>query len=237
MSHIKWNIKTVITGMIGEVNNLNRFDAVFFDVDGTLLDSAPGILHTMQEAFERMGTDVSHIDLTKYMGPPLRKTFAEHYNTEAEIEQAVGYYRTSYAVKGCHECSLFDGAKEMLDALRQAGVLLYTATSKPTKVVTPMLHEQGIANYFVEIGGASMGKDRDTKADVIRWLLRRPELQGKRILMVGDRKEDLQGAAECGLPGAAVLYGYGSLQELQPFDPVILAKDPAALTSYILKGE
>lgn len=216
---------------------MKRFDAVFFDVDGTLIDSAPGILYTMEEAFRCMGTDVSQVDLRQYMGPPLRKTFSAYYDDPEEVERAVDYYRTSYAVKGCHMCSLFDGVPDMLRALRDAGVLLYTATSKPTVVAEPMLRELGIAEYFTEIAGASMDTARDTKTAVIRSLLGRPELAGRRILMVGDRRDDMIGAADCGLPTAAVLYGYGSEQELAPYHPGVMAADCEQLKSYILKGE
>lgn len=217
--------------------NVNRFDAVLFDVDGTLIDSAPGIIHTMQETFAQMGTDISNVDLMQYLGPPLRKTFSEHYSSEENIERAVKIYRTSYQQKGCHECVLYPGVKEMLHTLQQAGVKLFTATSKPVVVVVPMLQELGIAQYFTEIGGASMDTERDTKTAVIESILARSDLNQKRILMVGDRQDDMQGARNCNLPAAAVTYGYGSKSELTPFQPCIMAANCEQLTSYILKGE
>lgn len=217
--------------------NVNQFDAVLFDVDGTLIDSAPGIIHTMQETFAQMGTDISNVDLMRYLGPPLRKTFSEHYTSEAEIERAVSIYRASYQQKGCHECVLYPGVKTMLQTLQQAGVKLFTATSKPAAVAIPMLQELGIAAYFTEIGGASMGTERDTKTAVIKSILARPDLDQKRILMVGDRQDDMQGAANCNLPAAAVTYGYGSKSELEPFQPCFMAENCEQLTSYILKGE
>ncbi|MCI2047632.1 MAG: HAD hydrolase-like protein [Faecalibacterium sp.] len=213
------------------------YDAVLFDVDGTLTDSAPGIFHALRDALAAMGTDPAGVDLSKYLGPPLRKTFADFYTRESDIEKAVALYRASYREKGAHECRLYPGVQEMLAALSAAGVLLFTATSKPVEVVTPILHEQGIAEYFRVIGGASMGKSRDTKTDVIRWLLARPELQGKRILMVGDRKDDMQGAKDCALDAAGALYGYGSREELLPFGPVFLAGSCPELEHFILDGE
>ena len=135
---------------------LLHYDAILFDVDGTLIDSAPGIIHTLQEVFCTMGVDVSGINLRRYLGPPLRKSFGEHFNDPALIEKATELYRTSYAVKGSHECAVFPGVLQMLQTLKDAGFLLCTATSKPTKVVTPILEEQGLAQYFDFIGGASM---------------------------------------------------------------------------------
>lgn len=155
---------------------LLHYDAILFDVDGTLIDSAPGIIHTLQEVFCTMGVDVSGINLRRYLGPPLRKSFGEHFTDPALIEKATDLYRTSYAVKGSHECAVFPGVPQMLQTLKDAGFLLCTATSKPTKVVTPILEEQGLAPYFDFIGGASMDESRDTKTEVVRYVLSQPAL-------------------------------------------------------------
>lgn len=211
-----------------------RYDAVLFDVDGTLLHSQPGILDTFSHTFQTMGLDPASMDLNRYLGPPLRQSFAEHFQSEADVERAVEIYRTRYAERGMHLCSPFPGVMDMLHALQAEGILLATATSKPTAVVTPILEEQGMAGFFTFIGGASMDKSVDTKTAVIRSVLKQPAFQGKSVLMVGDRKDDMQGAVECRLPAAGVLYGYGSRAELAPWNPVVLAPDCAYLTQYIL---
>lgn len=211
-----------------------NYDAVLFDVDGTLIDSAPGILHTLEETLAVMGKDFSGKNLRKYLGPPLRRTFSEFFDTEEQIERATAYYRQRYAVQGTLECSLYPGVEEMLAALQGAGVLLYTATSKPTGVVVPILERLGVARYFIFVGGASFDRSRDTKTAVMKAVLARPELEGTRVLMVGDRMDDLKGAADCGLPAAAVLYGYGEYDELRPFAPAAYAADCRALTDFIL---
>ena len=112
--------------------------------------------------------------------------------------------------------------------------VLCTATSKPTVVVTPILEEQGLAPYFDFIGGASMDESRDTKTEVVRYVLTQPCVQGKRVLMVGDRNDDMRGAADCGLDAAGALYGYGSREELEPFGPVLLAESCEELTDKLL---
>lgn len=212
-----------------------RYDAVLFDVDGTLIHSSPGILATMEYTFQQMGIDPSGIDLTRYLGPPLRRSFGEHFSDEATVERMVTIYRDRYAVDGCHRCEVFDGVIDMLNELRDAGIRLYTATSKPTTVVTPILEEKGLAEYFTFIGGASEDSSVDTKTAVMQQVLARSELEGARVLMVGDRHDDMRGAADCGVPAAGVLYGYGSEQELAPFSPVLLAKNCRQLVDYILK--
>ena len=211
-----------------------RYDAILFDVDGTLIHSRPGIENTFAYAFRQMGLDPADIDLSCYLGPPLRWSFAQHFGTDAEVERAVDLYRDRYAREGMHECSLFPGVKELLARLKEAGLFLATATSKPRDVVLPILEEQGILPCFDLVGGASMDKSVDTKTAVIRQDLADPRLAGRRILMVGDRRDDMQGAADCGLPAAAVLYGYGSRAELEPWRPVCFVPDTAALADFLL---
>ena len=171
---------------------LLHYDAILFDVDGTLIDSAPGILHTLEEVFQKMGVDVTGVNLRRYLGPPLRKSFGEHFTELDKIEQATRLYRESYAVKGSHECAAYPGAAEMLQR-------------------------------------------RDTKTDVVHYVLSQPMLQGKRVLMVGDRNDDMRGAADCGLDAAGALYGYGSREELAPFHPVLLAESCADLADQLLE--
>jgi len=216
---------------------LLNYDAILFDVDGTLIDSAPGILNTLEETFAQMGVDTTNINLRRYLGPPLRKSFGEHFDDPALIEKATDIYRDSYAVKGSHECEPYPGAAEMLRRLKNAGLILCTATSKPTEVVTPILEEKGLAQFFDFIGGASMDESRDTKTEVVRYVLSQPMMQGKRVLMVGDRNDDMRGAADCGLDAAGALYGYGSREELEPFHPVLLAESCADLADQILNGQ
>ena len=122
-----------------------RYQAILFDVDGTLIHSSPGILETMAFTFQEMGVDVSSIDLHRYLGPPLRRTFGEHFSDPALVEKAVTIYRDRYKTHGQFGCSLYPGVKEMLDRLRQADILLYTATSKPREVALPILEYLGIA--------------------------------------------------------------------------------------------
>lgn len=212
-----------------------RYDAVLFDVDGTLIHSSPGILATMEYTFHQMGIDPSKIDLTRYLGPPLRRSFGEHFSDPATVERMVKIYRDRYAVDGCHRCEVFDGVISMLSQLRDAGILLYTATSKPTSVVTPILQEKGLAQYFTFIGGASDDSSIDTKTAVMQHVLARPELNNARVLMVGDRHDDMKGAADCGVPVAGVLYGYGSKQELEPYHPILFAENCQQIVDYVLK--
>ena len=215
-----------------------NYDAILFDVDGTLIDSAPGIINTLKEVFAKMGVDTTNVNLRRYLGPPLRKSFGEHFTDPALIEKATDLYRDSYAVKGSHECAAYPGAAEMLQRLKDAGLVLCTATSKPTQVVTPILEEKGLAGYFDFIGGASMDEARVNKDDVIRYVLEEnciSEEEKPSVIMVGDREHDVYGAKKTGLSVIGVLYGYGSREELQSAGTDYLCETPEE-TAKLLKG-
>lgn len=211
------------------------YDAVFFDVDGTLIDSAPGIRETFAYTFREMGVDDTNIDYNQFFGPPLRRSYAKYLPAE-RVEEAVEMYRAYYHDKGSHMCQVYPGVVEMLQSLRNAGLVVCTATSKPVEVVTPILKELGLYSLFHRVGGASQDTSIDTKTAVIKNLLQDDLLKDRRILMVGDRRDDMIGAADCGLPAAAVLYGYGSGKELAPYNPLCLAETCSDLTKFILEG-
>ena len=65
-----------------------HYDAILFDVDGTLIDSAPGILHTLEEVFQKMGVDVTGVNLRRYLGPPLRKSWTRSSRPPASTAKA-----------------------------------------------------------------------------------------------------------------------------------------------------
>ena len=211
-----------------------RYDAVLFDVDGTLVHSSPGILETMRHTFRQMGVDPETLDLNRFLGPPLRKTFSETLGSEEKSEQAVQIYREYYDRVGQHKCSVYPGVVEMLETLKRSGVILGTATCKALPVALPILKEQGLYRYFDVLGGATLDASIDDKPSVIRWALGQPALAGRRVLMVGDRADDLNDGAANGLDAAGVLYGYGSREELAACKPVLLAETCGQLTRYIL---
>lgn len=214
---------------------MSGFDAVLFDLDGTLVDSAPGILETFRYALWQFGVVLPTEKLRRFLGPPLRGSFAQVLAPE-EVEQAVELYRDYYKLHGQEGCGLYPGVREMLDALRARGYTVCIATSKARDVAARVLEHYGIADAVDYLGGASMDQSLDTKAAVIGHVLSQPLLAGKRAVMVGDRDNDMQGAAQCGLPAVGVAYGYAAPGELEAYRPLFLAGDPAALTAWLLQN-
>lgn len=213
---------------------MQQFNTILFDVDGTLIDSAPGITYTLAQTLTELGVDITNVDLMQYVGPPLRISFANHFSNEADIEKATARYREIYKETGRYQSKLYPGVIEMLQTLKEAGFSLCTATSKPTSVVTPILEWLEIASYFTIIGGASMDTSRDNKTAVIRYVLDQPGISANSTVMIGDRKEDLQGAADCDLPAIAIQYGYGTPLEFKSFDPLLFANSCNDIVRYFI---
>ena len=189
---------------------------LLFDLDGTITDSADGITNSVSYALGNLGISEEKSNLYRFVGPPLVDSFKEFYGfDEKKAEEGVRLYREYYAVKGIFENKVYPGIREMLTRLKDAGLTLAVATSKPEPFAIQILEHFDLLSYFTLVGGADMEEIRVRKGDVIAYTLDRlgttPE--ESKVIMVGDRKHDIIGAHENQLPCAAVLYGYGSREE------------------------
>ncbi len=191
---------------------------ILMDLDGTLTDSKEGITKCLQYALEYFGVQIDNLNsLEKYIGPPLEQTFREGFGFGKEqAEVAIEKYRERYTPKGMYENHLYAGMEEALQRLKESGKVLIVATSKPEKFAITILKHFGIDGYFDDICGADPSVGRNKKEEVIRYVLEKHELTDlSDILMVGDRKYDIEGARMCGLSCMGVLYGFGSREELE----------------------
>ena len=216
---------------IHERGNRMKLKKVFFDLDGTLTDSMPGITKGVQYALKHYGIQVDDLNVLKpFVGPPLSDSFKEYYNfSEKDAEDAIYVFREYYDVEGWKDNAPFAGVEEMLKSLKDAGLERYVATSKPEVTAKRVLEYFHLTNYFKFIGGASLDEKRVNKDDVIRYVLEENgigEEEKKSVIMVGDRKHDVEGAKKTGLSVVGVLYGYGSREELQDAGADYLCETP-----------
>ena len=138
-------------------------------------------------------------------------------------------FREYYDVKGWMDNAPFDGVEDMLKTLKETGLELYVATSKPEETAKKVLEYFHLTEYFKFIGGASMDEKRVNKDDVIRYVLEEngiSEEEKASVIMVGDREHDVNGAKKTGLSVIGVLYGYGSREELQSAGADYLCETP-----------
>lgn len=217
------------------------FDVILFDLDGTLTDSAPGIINCLKYALDDLGID--HPDdatMRSHLGPPLVVTFSEHYGLDdATVDRAIAKYRERYHDVGLFENSAYDGIPALLDALDNAHATLAIATSKPTPSATRILAHFGFAEHFAFIGGAELNGPRQHKADVIAHTIDALRDQGdmtgtSTVVMIGDRKHDISGALAHGFPGIGVLWGYGDAEELTTAGAIRTVESPTALLDVLV---
>ncbi len=191
---------------------------VLFDLDGTLTDSAPGIVRCVQYALEKMGRPVPEFrELTCFVGPPLLEQFMSYGGfTREEAEEAVRFYRERYSGRGIFENTVYPGIRELLELLDRRGIRLGVASSKPEFYVNQILEHFGLRQYLDPVAGSELDGRRTDKAEVIEEALSRAGYgqHRERVIMCGDRCYDAEGAGEHGLRFVGVSYGYGSREEL-----------------------
>ena len=207
-----------------------QYTHAFFDLDGTLTNSAPGITHSVQYALRKFGiTPPPEEKLTVFVGPPLVYSFSTYFGMDdTQSRQAVDYYREYYRKKGMLENEVYDGIVELLKDLNARGVVCVLATCKPYEFAEKILSHFGLANYFAFVSGPEMDGTRGEKHEVIAYAMERLSLSDPhKILMIGDRDNDVLGAAHHGIDCAGVLWGFGSREELKNAGAKHLCEKPA----------
>ena len=189
-------------------------NAVFFDLDGTISDSGPGIIRCARHALACFGiADPGDAAMRTFVGPPLRDMFRRYGVPEEQVEEAMKAYRKEYLNGGILECSMYPGIREVLETLKDRGYRLFIATAKPEPMALEVLDFFGITDLFECVCGATLDKSRDSKAAVIRYLLER--IGECSAVMVGDTAHDVTGAAAHGIATIGVSWGYGSAEEMR----------------------
>ena len=189
--------------------------SIFFDLDGTLTDSGEGIINCAAVTLEHFGIPVpSREEIRVIVGPPLRVSFLKFGVSADQLPEAISVYRSRYNTIGKFENFPYPGIPELLAKLKAQGCKLYVATSKPETTSVEILEHFGLASFFEIIAGAAADGLRDTKSQVIAYLL---EQAGDldEIIMVGDTVFDVIGAAAHNIPTIGVSWGYGEAEDLR----------------------
>lgn len=208
-------------------------NVVLLDLDGTLTDSAPGIIASVTEVFKTIGMAVpDDEELHRFVGPAIITSLKRNHVPADRLDEAVDIYRDYYAnrnvfddpnnpgqkVAGRYVNKVFDGIAEQLDGLREDGYYLAVATCKPEYQAKPICERFGVTPMVSGIYGASKDNTRLTKEQVIRYCFENIGFDasaGDRALMVGDRWTDADGAAACGLDCLGCGWGYAEPGELK----------------------
>ena len=193
-----------------------KYTHIFFDLDGTLTDPAPGITNAIIYARKKWGLEAgTNEDYLKFIGPPMPQSFEEFWNfSHEDAVEFLKTYREYFGETGLFENTVFPGIPELLETLRERGCHLYIATTKPTGFSVRIAEKFGFAKYFDMISGSGEFTD-NTKFDVIRNAKDACAVDMSGAVMVGDRLHDVEGAHQHGIPCIGVTFGFGGREELQ----------------------
>lgn len=213
---------------------------IFFDLDGTLTDSGPGIVNAISYALTCFGMrEQDRAVLSKnFIGPPLSVSFPRVYGFSPEkTAEAIALFHEYYDRQGIYENRPYPGIPALLEQLKRAGKQVALATSKPLNLAERVLRHFDLWQYFDQVCGGSLDESRNAKKDVIEDALKAfPGCDLTQAVMVGDRYLDVEGAHANGLPCIGILYGgYGTREELEAARADFIAEDVGELKELLLK--
>ena len=209
---------------------MTSITAIFFDLDGTLVDSSIGIHNAFTHTFKELGVPSPDAKtIRSFMGPPLESSFATCLSKE-QISEAVQIYRSYYKEKGIYEAQLFPQIVDLLEEL-SSSYPLYITTTKNTPTAQDMAKNLGIFHFFDGIYGSS--PEAPHKADVIRQALQTHQLVPEQAIIIGDTKFDMIGAQETGIKKLAVTWGFGEEKDLMGYNPDWIAHQPADILQHL----
>lgn len=231
------------------------YDILLFDLDGTLTNSKEGITKSVQFALKHYGIYVDDLEqLTCFIGPPLVDEFQKYcgFSREKALEVREKF-RERYDTIGLWENELYPGTADMLESLKNAGKRLAVATSKPETTAKRILEKFRVLDYFETVSGSNMEQGRSTKSQVIEEALIRmncewdedPTEKGtgnakrrwntEHILMIGDRKHDVEGAAAFHMDCVGVKYGFAPEGELEQAGVLFVVESAEELKNRLLE--
>lgn len=203
-----------------------NYDAVLFDFDGTTADTGEGIFESAQYAVKALGREpLSDKQLRSFIGPPIYNSFKEMLDlTDEQTELAAIKYRECYAEGAMFRLKFYDGIPELLQKLHENGIKTAVASAKPCKFIERILAHFELTDSFDYLA-CPVGDDKpETKCELITRAANFFGVDKSRVLMIGDRKFDIEGANEAGVDSVGALYGYSKEGELQAAGATFLAE-------------
>ncbi len=209
-------------------------DALFFDLDGTLIDSAVGITRCVAYALEQMRHPIPpEAELRRWIGPPLRTSFGPLLKDPQQVEQAVAHYRTRFELHGWAEHDVYEGIGETVEALHAQGHRLAIVTAKNEPHARKIIEHLPFGHRFEDVIGSTIDGSLSHKPELIAEAMRRLSLSPAQCWMIGDRHMDIDGARHHGMRNIGVLWGFGGEAELRQAGAERLAAAPVELRALL----
>lgn len=202
-----------------------KYDAVFFDFDGTIADTGVGIFNSVRFAVAAMGFDPLPEDrLRTFIGPPVFDSFKRELDmTDKQSEKAVEKYRENYIRSGIYQLEMYPGIETLIKELKKSGIKVAIASSKPEKFVIKVIDYLKISHLIDFIAAPESDNAPEGKAVLVERAVKHFGVKKSKALMIGDRYFDIDGANGAGVESIGVTFGYGSEEELRSAGATYLA--------------
>ncbi len=192
--------------------NLRIPQFVLFDLDGTLLDSLPGIAFSVKYACRTVGLPEPDVDLKSLLGPPIRIILSRAIPTEDALllDRLEAAFRSSYDTEGWQKTTCFQGAYATLEAMKSNGHRLFVVSNKPLHISLRILDRESLLPFFEKIYTLqSRFPPYTSKAEMLKSFLSEYKIPSSDCLMVGDTVEDINASAATHISLAMMEHGYG----------------------------
>ena len=211
---------------------MKDYDFYLFDFDGTLCDTTEGIFNSVIYSLKCYGIEESDMEkLRFFVGPPLFKSYKTLYNvSDDDANWLIAKYRERYKDKAAEESCIYEGVKEMLSALKGRGKKIAVASSKPKKFVDEISQYHDIYKYYDFVSAEDFKNNHSSKEDLINRcfdFFGNPEKE--KVIMIGDRFYDIDGAKAVGVDSAGAVYGFGTEEELSKAGATYILNSPKDL--------
>ena len=212
--------------------------AILFDLDGTVIDSRPGIFDSLHYAFKKMELEVPADEvLSRFFGPSLATSFHNVCGFDDELtEKMIEAYREYYRPTGMYACEVYPGIEELIRALKAQGKKVVLATKKPEIFAVQILERKGLLPLFDYVAGATIEDKSEHKDGIVLRAAAALGVAKEDCIMIGDMRFDCIGAKLAGIECIGVTYGYGTKEELIENGAAALANDANELKA-MLCGE
>ncbi len=228
---ISHNKDTAVAIVNGEGETM--YKTVIFDLDGTLLDTMPGVIVCGKYALEKLGMEkITAEQARNFLGPPLAESFPKFFGVPSDrVDEAIEFFREKYTSQQ-YNAKVYDGIIPLLEFLRERGTKIAVATLKHDSFAQGVLEHFGIAKYFDIICGAST--EAESKKEVlINRILNEFNNTPEDAVMIGDTYFDAKGAQNAGIDFIAVTYGFMKAGEFDNFSPVAVCDTPKEIAYYV----
>lgn len=196
-----------------------RYDAALFDLDGTIIQSHPGIIGSVKKMLAEVGWPMPDgFDYTRFIGPPIFDSLIRLAQMPAPLaEKGIVIYRKYYNAGEIFNASVYPGIPELFGKLRENQVKVCVATSKPQPMAERVLEHFGISPLLYCLCAADTSDKQSNKEELILRAMELCNTEKGRTVMIGDTRFDAKGASLAGVDFIGAGYGYGTREEMQAF--------------------